>query len=500
MRELFTDKNLIASKILLFAKIILIASLAVFFLPLVILPFFNHACTDDYFGGYYLNKEGFINYQVFVYTQWAGRFSATFAGSLFFNNNFLFDHYYLHSILLLLLNFISLLFLIDMIDKYILKEKWSLAKKVLFTFIFLAVEICCVPQVVTFIFWFSSSLTYHTPVIFIQTEIALYIILLNSKNKTSKIISAILLPFLVFIVNGFNELYILVQMFLFTGIFWLGLHKKLSGFFIAIMLIVFTASAAVVFFAPGDKVRMTGIVPKGIVVGTIAVLYHSAETLWSIFKNPLLWFVFAFTFDFGNKVKENLNDNIYIKRLLQPSWLMPIVIILFLIASIGLPVVALKGGVIPDRYLNGVSYFVLLLLIIYSFILGVNSSPGILSLPASNKKIVLTILLIAGVLCNTYIADAYKSLIIAPAYNTILTERETILKDAALKNKVAEADDYGLALQKHLQTDYSSSTKTLQQYIQQKPPLLFFEDDLATEYSKNVLKNYYGLDRVVIKK
>ncbi|MFL5809321.1 MAG: hypothetical protein ACJ749_07345, partial [Flavisolibacter sp.] len=128
MRELFTDKNLIASNILLFAKIILIASLVVFFLPLVILPFFNHACTDDYFGGYYLNKEGFINYQVFVYTQWAGRFIATFAGSLFFNNNFLFDHYYLHSILLLLLNFISLLFLIDMIDKYILKEKWSLAK------------------------------------------------------------------------------------------------------------------------------------------------------------------------------------------------------------------------------------------------------------------------------------------------------------------------------------------------------------------------------------
>ena len=204
MREIFTDKHFTTSKVLLVAKIFLIVSLIVFFIPLVILPFFNHACTDDYFGGYYLKKEGFINYQEFVYTHWAGRFIATLTGSLFINKGFLYDHYYLHSLVLLLLNFLSLLFLLKTIDKYILQEKWSWFKKNLFALVFLALEISCVPQLVTFIFWFSSSLSYHPPVIFIQIEIALFIIMINSNNNTSKNICAILLPVVAFIINGFN--------------------------------------------------------------------------------------------------------------------------------------------------------------------------------------------------------------------------------------------------------------------------------------------------------
>ena len=500
MREIFSDKNFIASKILLLAKFFLIISLIVFFLPLVILPFFNHACTDDYFGGYYLNKEGFINYQEFVYNQWAGRFAATFVGSLFINHGFLYEHYYLHSLLLLALNFLSLFFLVNTIDKYILKEKWSFLKKNLFTLIFLALEICCIPQVVTFIFWFSSSLSYHPPVILIQIEIALFIILLNSNNKAGKIISGIFLPFLVFLINGFNELYVIIQFFLVWGIYWMGLGKKVSRFFTIAIILFYVTSAAIVFFAPGDKVRMEGIVPKGIVVGTIAVLYQGAQTLWSVFKNPFTWFMFAMAFEYGKKKKENLSNNIYIKKLLKPLWFMPLAIILFLIVSIGLPVAALKGGLIPERYLNGVSYFVLLLLVIYFFMLGVHSTSTIFAFPILNKKFVFTMLFIVGLLCNTYITDAYKSLVIAPAYNTIILEREATLKDAASRNKMAEVEDYDLSLQKHLQTDYSSSTKTLQQYIQQKPPLLFFEDDLSTEYSINVLKNYYGLDSIIVRK
>lgn len=499
MHELFTDKNFIASKISVFAKILLIISLIAFFLPLIILPFFNHACTDDYFGGYYLNKEGFTHYQEFIYNQWAGRFAATFAGSLFINKGFLYGHYYLHSLLLLLLNFFSLFFLISTINKYVLKEESSHGKKILLTLVFLSLELSCVPQLVTFVFWFSSALTYHAPIVLLQTEIALFIILLNSKSKTSISVCAFLLPVLIFIINGFNELYIVVQLFMFFAIFWSGAYKKFSKLFIIVTIIAYTASAAIVFFAPGDKVRMEGIVPKGIIVGAIAVLYHSAETLWSIFKNPLSWFVFAGVFVYGMQIGKKLHGNVLIKKISQPKW-MPFIIVLFLIIAIGLPVGALKGGVIPERYLNGVAYFVLLLLLVCFLVLGVNSSSNILPFLNSPGKIAFTILFSIGTLCNTYIADAYKSMIIAPMYNTILSERETLLKDAAAKNKIAEVKDYNYALKEHLQTDYSSSTKTLQQYIQQKPPLLFFEDDLATDYSVNVLKNYYGLYNIIIKK
>jgi hypothetical protein len=500
MPKTITDNNFLTSKGLPVAKGLLIISLTVFFLPLVILPFFNHACTDDYFGGYHLTEAGFINYQIFVYTQWAGRFIATLVGSLFFQNDFLFDHYYFHSLLLLLLNFVSLLFLISTIEKYILQEKWSLPRKALISVVFLALEVCCVPQVVTFLFWFSSSLTYHPPVILIQTEIALFIILLNATSRKGRIISAVILPFLVFMINAFNELYIIVQLFLFFGIFWMGLHKRLSLLFNATMLFAFALSAAIVIFAPGDQVRMTGIVPKGILVGAIAVLYHSGETLWSILKNPLVWFVLTITFLYGKRKGGTGRIGLYMTKLSRPSWLLPVSIILFLITSIGLPVAALKGGLIPERYLNGVAYFVLLLLLMYVFLLGVDSKSVPFSVSPLKQKTVSVALLAIGIVCNTYVADAYTSLIVAPAYHSILKERETTLKDARIKNATAEVKSYDLALQERLQTDYASSTKTLQQFIKQKPPLLFFEDDLSTQYSVNVLKNYYGVDSIAVRK
>src|SRR6478672_10649205 len=123
MREIFTDKNYITGKLILFAKLLLVVALIVFFAPLFILPFFNHACADDYICGYHLSTKGFWKYQQFIYNNWGGRFAATFTGSLFAKNNYLYDHYYLHSILLLLLNILSAFFMIGVANKYVLKDQ-----------------------------------------------------------------------------------------------------------------------------------------------------------------------------------------------------------------------------------------------------------------------------------------------------------------------------------------------------------------------------------------
>jgi len=189
-----------------------------------------------------------------------------------------------------------------------------------------------------------------------------------------------------------------------------------------------------------------------------------------------------------------------LKKFIRDRWLLPVTIILFLIASIEVPVTALKGGIIPERYLNGVAYFTLLLLLAYIFILGIHNNTSIFSFDNTSKNILIYFFVATGILCNTYITDAYKSLIIAPAYNSILNEREATLHQAAGSNKIPTVKSYDFAVQEHLQSDYKNSTKTLQQFIQQKPPLLFFEDDLATDLSIDVLKKYYGLDSMIIKK
>jgi hypothetical protein len=133
------------------------------------------------------------------------------------------------------------------------------------------------------------------------------------------------------------------------------------------------------------------------------------------------------------------------------------------------------------------------------FVLGVGSSSSF-PFPKLSKNILVYFLLSAGILCNSYLTDAYKSLVIAPVYNSILNEREATLQQAAKSNKIAVVKSYNFSIREHLQTDYSGSTKTLQQYIQQKPPLLFFEDDFATKLSIDVLKKYYGLDSITVKK
>ena len=186
--------------------------------------------------------------------------------------------------------------------------------------------------------------------------------------------------------------------------------------------------------------------------------------------------------------------------LFSKQWLIPVIIFLFLVCSIAVPVIALKGGIIPDRYVNAVVCFIVPLLLINIFIVSV-VSPANISLPHPVlKKIFVYALLSIGVLCNNYIVDAYKSIIIAPVYNSILNEREAALKSAATGNKIAVVKDYDKALSEFFHTTYSGSPTTLRQIIQQKPPLLFFEDDLETGYSINVLKNYYGVDTIIVNK
>ncbi|MEP6684973.1 MAG: DUF6056 family protein, partial [Parafilimonas sp.] len=475
MREFFTDKNFIESKILVGAKFTLIVSLLIFFLPLIILPFFNHPCTDDFFCGYQLNSNGFIAYQSFIYKNWGGRFSATFAGSLFAYHNFLYNHYYLHSLLLLAFNFISIFFLVNTLHKFILKENNTLSKRLLVSILFLALEICSIPQCSTFIFWFSSAITYQLPIILIQIEISLFILFLNTNNKLLSSICFVALPLLVFITIGFNEFFIVVQLLLFLIAFFCTLQKKRSTFFVILIALAFIAGSAFLIFSPGNQVRLNDVVPKNFYIGIVSVAYHSFETLWSICRTPFVWFSVFAIFIYADQTKAQWQNNFYIRKISSKKWLPSVVLLIFLVVAVSLPVTALKGGLIPDRYVNAVSYFIVLLLIACFFIGGITSNSKVFSLQIVRKKILLYLLFSAGLLFNNYIIDAYKSIIIAPVYHTILSERESILKHASQQNKVAVVKDYNTALSGLLQTKYKTSTATFQQLIQQKPPLIFFE-------------------------
>ena len=251
--------------------------------------------------------------------------------------------------------------------------------------------------------------------------------------------------------------------------------------------------------APGNQVRAARIDVKSGWLAITAIAYNMGEIVWHILKNPLCWFAAALSFLYGNLKKTNCTNNSFINLIKQKQWVLPLFSICFLIAAIAPGVIALKGGLLPDRYLNAATWFVVMLLLLYSFIIGAQSSFDIQGLPFSKLKMynASCIILAVGILCNTTIANAYKSLIAAPLYSRIIAERENILSAAA--DKTALIPDYQSALQAHLQKDYAQSSKTLYNMVQQKPFMLFFEDDLSTVYTIDILKRYYQLDSLIIK-
>lgn len=497
MREIFTDKNFRLSKTLLIVKIILIATLVIFYLPLLVLPFFNHATADDFYYGFTMHKYGFEGYQHFIYTHWDGRFVQTFITAMFVKNDFLFSHYFVHSLLLLALNIVSAFTLMRATFRYIFKEERGLFFIAFISFIFVALELACMPEISTYLFWFSSAITYQLPVIFLQFEIAFLILLFHSpKNKSS--IYAGLIALLIVLTIGLNELFLAVQLLIFLGILFFNLkNKKIIN---CLFVFAYLLSAIILVFAPGNKVRMGVIDPKGFFVGVFAVCYHSTETIWYIFKTPFFWLACFIVFIYAQTKRHLLDKNAFIEKLNAKNWLLPVGIIIFLAAAILLPVIALKGGVIPDRYINALICCFIPLLLIQVFFAGITINAGMILPGKIMKRIFIYSLIIIGLLCNSFIVDAYKSIMIAPVYHSVMSERETELKQASSTNKIAVVNDYNLAINKLLKEKYNSAASTLQQIIIQKPPFLFFQDDLQTKYSIDVLKNYYRLDSIVVKR
>ncbi|NNV56330.1 hypothetical protein [Limnovirga soli] len=495
MREMMTDKHVIYSKLLLVIKIIFAAVLMVFFVPLFVLPFFNAPSTDDYFCGFHLQQLGLVKYQQYVYTECGGRFSATLAGALPALNNFIFEHYYLHTIVLLVLNIGSLIILLHTINRYFLKQILSILQIVVIALVLLVAGLISVPEPATFLFWYSSAITYQLPLILLQMQLAGMIWFCYTKKAGSTTIAALLISILVMGINGFNELFLMAQFFI-LGLFYYVSTPAKTGYFQKIVLpALFIVSALVVLLANGNEVRAERIEPKGIFTGITAIVFLVSEIGWSICKSPLNWMICVAFFICGHKLKAQLQQQYWYGQFAKKMWMLPVLVFGFLMVSVALPVIALKGGMVPERYLNGVVYIVLFALYFSAILFGAKTEFHLnaIWLDAPVGKILVYTILCIGILANSFFAESIKSLIAAPVYHAILNNRTELLKKAAEENTIAILPTYEKALEAQIQTNYGQSSKTLVQLVSQKPSLLFFEDDLATPYSIDILKNYYGV-------
>jgi len=204
------------------------------------------------------------------------------------------------------------------------------------------------------------------------------------------------------------------------------------------------------------------------------------------------------TFFAGNYFTYKNVDVFILSIYSKKKWLILFFVAVFIAVTVAIPVIGLKGGVIPERYLNAVIEITVILLLIYSFIAGTALKENI-SLLFIKAKYVWMLLFCVLILANNYTAEAYRNIIAAPLYSSIMNERETTLKEAANTKNIAYIKSYNTSLQQHLQKEYNRHTQTWLQLIKEKPSFLFFQDDIDLEKNYPTLKEYYQVDSIVIK-
>lgn len=501
MREFFTDRIFILSKIEQALKGLLVVSLLLFFAPLLILPFFNHASADDYFYGLHLNEYGFWQYQSYIYHNWSGWFTATFLGSFFLKNNFLFNNYYLHSLLFLGGNFIASLSLIYSLNQYFLKKDFRFLQVVLLAFVFTALAIICAPETSGLIFWFSSSVMYFAGLIFFQFELLLFVLLFYSNSVLIKAISYVFIPFLVFINNGFSEVMMIMQLVIFCWLFFAGFFKETGKWYLIILAIFYVVSLILSVSAPGNYLRAGSIPALKIANYIAACLYSCLQVVSSIFKNPLTSLVLIFLFFRGNYAKQFLSAAFLQKAVFYLRFLC-VAFLAFLLLSVFAGVAGLKGRIAPDRYINIVCWFCMLMLCMIAFISGVVTRTNLTGFRLYSKE--LSVACYAGLIvclcCNDYINTAYKSTLSAPLYNDILKEREAVFKNASKNKTTAEVDSYELALKKIISQKHPNSSITYMKWAQQKPIFLYNHNGENDDASIETLKMFYQVDSVIIRR
>src|SRR3954468_10652513 len=91
-------------------KKVLFSAILIFILPYILFAFWNFPAADDYMIIDKRSEFSLWGLQNFVYHNWIGRYFATLVSSIFSYSGFLYSHYYLHPLLLLLFTFLAWLF------------------------------------------------------------------------------------------------------------------------------------------------------------------------------------------------------------------------------------------------------------------------------------------------------------------------------------------------------------------------------------------------------
>ncbi len=425
------------------ATSIIISVLLLMLLPFFALHFFTWPAADDFF---LLYKSGDSVSPVFnnfleLYQSWGGRYS-TFLFAL--PQNFLVNNIILYRIATFLVLILFSLALYGFF-RAILAQSITADKAIIFSLSLLLLYLNTIPGAADTIYWLSGVIVYTLPLIFFLTLSML--LLKKPLTQKAKLLNNSCIAITAFLLAGFNELSMLLAIFL-AGVHFMK-SGKLQGSQRWALLTAVVAGSAIFVFSPGNTERLMFFPDSQNIFSMLRIAATSLLKLNGIFLKSIPVLLTAFlVFQWLNP--QSFNDKL--KNILKTH---PLTVVLagqlFLFLLLCLPAWAM-GINPPLRIYNFLSllwliWFLLLLATTYNFLRKKNIKTN---LPLNGRSIIILVFItIVSVMGNfhkvpgeQYVFGSntsrawYDLCFNAIKYNESMKERRLLL-DKALETEKA---------------------------------------------------------------
>lgn len=469
--------------------------LIAFIIPFFIFSFWNHLSVDDYFIGVKKQTDGFWHIQYYYYTQWGGRYISILSTSILVFTNLLYSKTYLIGIYFLSASILAFFYVTHQINEYLLKRMMRISSLFLISLLLLIAELNIIPQPVTAFYWYSGAITYQQPFIFLLLLMGSLIALFHhTKHRKLHTVAAILF---LGCMQGYNEM-LTIWFLLFTtplAAYYLYKEQKNKGLIISLMLYSYIA-ASILLLAPGNFHRAASFDKSSLIAsfGISAVKFIVLN--WFFLKEPLWWLLLSLLLLNIPARRELLKNALF--KLLSAIKLLHLLIIY---CSLGiftyLPILYASNGSIPPRMENQICFlFGLSLIFILYLKLPETIQSDRYSILYTYRFLAISIFIFSTSNMERIVQTISSGFV----YHKVMEERLQKLQKAHLMQQPAVSlDNYLLAVQRKINNYFPGGTrKTFRELMEQKPPLLFFTDDL--NYSNNliVLQHFYKIDTIIV--